>query len=416
MAQQPDSDRLIYIDNLRYLMVLMVVVVHGACAYANIFPWWCVTEVNEYRGFFNNLMLILMVFLMPVLFFFAGYFGASSLQKKGAAKFLKSKFLRLGLPLIIVVPIVSPTYSYIYHYTHNGFINKTGFLAYWLQYMKGAANLQMGLIIPIDYFHHSHLWFISLLLFFFILLALFASNIRHTDESTGSSQSVCLTPISLAIPFTLVVIGAVISYFGAILHFSDPFDPAPWVTVGNLLHFQPTSVVSYLLYFGLGVYGFYRNWLIKKKFPGHPTVWATICVIGSMIVITVFYQMTIHPSTSLILLYLTIHSLLCALFLITFIQLARRYWNNTSPLGRRMAANSYTIYLIHFLIVIFLQLFLVQWTGGPVLLKFFIVTSGSIIVSYLISQYCIRPFPRLSVYVIYLVFLFFLLTIQPTTP
>jgi len=415
MKLQRTPKRLFYIDNLRYLMVLLVVIVHGACAYANIFPWWCVMEVNEYRWFFNNLMLLLMVFLMPVLYFFAGYFGISSLQRKGTPTFLKNKLLRLGLPLLIIIPIVSPTYSYIYHYTHNGHINKVGFMTYWLTYMKGAFNLQMGVISPIDSFHHSHLWFISLLLFFFILLPLFSPrtlSLKAQDDPPLKT----LTAKSLLPAFVLVIIGATLSSFAAVILFSEPFNPDPWVTIGSLLHFQPMMLGSYIIYFSLGVFGFYRKWLTHTKFPGHPLLWATSCILFSIIMITVYQHLMIRPTTAKLLVVLSTRSLLCFLFLITSIQFGDRYWNKSSPLNRQLATHSYTIYLIHFLIVILFQLFLLHWNGGPVFIKFFMVTSGSIIISYLISRYCVKPFPWLSVCVTYVVFLFFLLTIQPTIP
>lgn len=394
-------------------MVLLVVVVHGACAYANIFPWWCVTEINEYRWFFNNLMLLLMVFLMPVLYFFAGYFGISSLQRIGTPTFLKNKLLRLGLPLLLIVPIVSPTYSYIYHYTHNGYINKVGLMTYWLAYMKGAINLQMGVISPIDSFHHSHLWFISLLLFFFIFLSLFSPR-THSLKKQDDPPPKTLTVKSLLPSFALIIIGATLTSFVAVILFSEPFNPDPWVTIGSFLHFQPMMLGSYILYFSLGVFGFYRKWLTRTKFPGHPLLWATSCILFSIILITVYQQLVIHPTTAKLLIVLSARSLLCFLFLITCIQFGDRYWNKSSPLNNQLAANSYTIYLIHFPIVIFFQLFLIQWTGGPVFLKFLMVISGSIIISYLISRYWFKPFPKLSILVIYLVFFFLLLSIGPS--
>jgi len=166
MTNTTESSRILFLDNLRYLMVLLVVVLHAAIPYSNFVPWWCVKVPNAHAVFFDVVILILDVFFMPVLFFIAGYFAISSFQKKGFRVFLRRKFKRLGLPLLIAIPIVSPTFSYIYHFTRNGFSAHLNFGIYWVNYMKTIADLPLGIMTSIDQFSQSHLWFMSLLLFF----------------------------------------------------------------------------------------------------------------------------------------------------------------------------------------------------------------------------------------------------------
>ena len=81
MGQKVTANRIGYFDNIRYLMVLLVVVFHSACGYSNNTQWWAVDDANS--TFFDYLLSVLGVFLMPTLFFIAGYFALPSLQQKG---------------------------------------------------------------------------------------------------------------------------------------------------------------------------------------------------------------------------------------------------------------------------------------------------------------------------------------------
>ena len=89
MLKKNDTSRIIFLDNLRYLLVLLVVVLHAACSYSKLTHWWCVSDSSS--PFFDDLLMVLDVFLMPILFFIAGYFAISSLQDKGINHFLKKK-------------------------------------------------------------------------------------------------------------------------------------------------------------------------------------------------------------------------------------------------------------------------------------------------------------------------------------
>lgn len=413
MTQNKDTNRILFLDNLRYLMVLLVVILHSAVSYSNVVPWWCVTELNEASVFFDIVLLFLDVFLMPVLYFIAGYFAISSFQKRGAWLFLKRKFKRLGLPLLIGIPLISPSFSFIYHYTRNGFSNHISFGKYWMNYIKGAGDFQIGIIDSIDHFSHFHLWFMSLLLFFFVIFVLYASKNRWHEAPVPLDSSGNTPEKSILIPLAVVGFISTVSTFIANLIFASPSNPEPWVTIGNILQFQPTKVVSYMLYFGMGIYAFRNKWFINTKIPGHPAVWTISCVLLSFCLLIILKQLMVAFSIGILFLFLSVRSFLCVSFLAAFTLWAVRYWNRPSHFNALLALNSYYIYIIHVLIVIILQLLLAGWSGGSVFIKFGIVSFASILVSYGISQYAIRPYPRLSVIAIYTLFAILLLIITP---
>lgn len=413
MMEHNDTNRILFLDNLRYLMVLLVVVLHSAVSYSNVVPWWCVREANEFSEFFDVLLLILDVFLMPVLFFIAGYFAIPSFQKKGLRLFLRGKLKRLGLPLLIGIPLVSPLFPYIYHYTRHTFFEDMSFCEYWLGYMKGAGDLRIGLIYSADHFNHFHLWFMSLLLFFFILFALYADKKKWHEDSVPVHASENASAKSVWIMLAGVGILSAISAFAGTLIFASPSNPEPWISVANLLQFQPVKVVSYLLCFVMGIHAFYHNWFTKTRIPGHPAIWTISCVVLSCCILILLKQLMMRFSITLLFAYLLARSFLCMSFLCAFTSWAVRCWNRPSHFHSLLAMNSYHIYITHFLIVILLQLLLTEWTDGSVFIKFGMISSGSILISYGISHYAIRPHPRWSVTGICLLFIISLLTVHP---
>jgi fucose 4-O-acetylase-like acetyltransferase len=120
------TDRILFFDNIRYLMVLLVVVLHSACGYSNYTTFWAVNDTNSI--FFDYLLGILDVFLMPTLFFIAGYFAIPSLEQKGKWLFIKSKFKRLGIPWLLGIVLLVPIINYIRYYSRG---NLTSYLSLW---------------------------------------------------------------------------------------------------------------------------------------------------------------------------------------------------------------------------------------------------------------------------------------------
>jgi hypothetical protein len=84
-------------------------------------------------------------------------------------------------------------------------------------------------------------------------------------------------------------------------------------------------------------------------------------------------------------------------FLGTFTAFASRRWNHPSPLSSELAANSYNMYLVHYVFVMTLPLLLSAWVAGPLLVKFGIVALSTVLLSYGISKYVIKQFPRFVV-------------------
>jgi glucan biosynthesis protein C len=186
IVQKESTDRVIFLDNIRYLMVLLVVMLHSALAYTNNAPWWTVNDENSI--FIDYLLGVLDVFLMPTLFFIAGYFALPSLQQKGKWLFIRVKLKRLGIPWLLGIFLLVPIINYIHLYSRG---YPTTLMSLWGKFalnFEEVLSLYTGFITSVVKFHQHHFWFISLLLVFFIVFAFLHDGRRKLLPSFFSSD------------------------------------------------------------------------------------------------------------------------------------------------------------------------------------------------------------------------------------
>lgn len=128
---QPRS-REFYIDRLRSVMTALVVLHHTAITYGAPGGWF----YNELKpsGTVSSLLLTLFVatnqaYFMGFFFLLAGHFTPPSLERKGYARFLGDRFLRLGLPLLAFILILGPlTDAMVTAYQGKGFWSTFAYL------------------------------------------------------------------------------------------------------------------------------------------------------------------------------------------------------------------------------------------------------------------------------------------------
>jgi len=107
------------IDNLRAVVILLVLAFHSVLAYLNYLPphpfafdqppflWRSFPIVDSARWMgFDLFCAWLDVFLMSFFFLLSGLFVWPSLSRKGAWTFLSDRLLRIGLPFLLVALLV----------------------------------------------------------------------------------------------------------------------------------------------------------------------------------------------------------------------------------------------------------------------------------------------------------------------
>ncbi|MDD2336322.1 MAG: acyltransferase family protein [Geobacteraceae bacterium] len=390
----PSRQRLFFLDNLRYSVVFCVVVLHAALAYSKLLPWWYVLDVDPGMAtVFDVIVLITDVFIMPIMFFIAGFFALKSIRKKGPWLFIRSKLTRIGIPLLVGATTIVPIIGYIYESFRSTETASYGYVAYWIKYLEGFGEFYVGYIASPAQFSHSYFWFLSLLFWFFVVFAILYSIKAKWfgNKSVVPEQRDSNDPYALPV---LLGLGVITGISLVIMMPSFVVDgQEPWVIIANLVQFQPTRLFLYVFYFPAGIYAAWKGWFANGNAVGRLRIWLPVCLGMILVFLGSFQKLSGGgtPSLSVLIVYCFARAFLCLSFLMVFISFAYRYWNYDSKVNRTFAANSYGIYLVHMPIILGLNLALVSWLGGPVVIKFCIVTVASILLSWCLSCFVLKP-------------------------
>jgi glucan biosynthesis protein C len=179
------TSRLFFIDHLRAALVIFVVLHHVAVVYGAIVPSFYYIEPPFNDPLAGLVLLVFALFnqawFMGAFFLLAGYFAPGSFDRKGPGSFLKGRLLRLGIPLILFIFVLSPISS----------------IGYWLM----PASLT-GITTPLTWQAYPHLlgmgpmWFLAMLLIFTFGYAAWR---MLTGNRTSSSMSKSSLPSYLVL-------------------------------------------------------------------------------------------------------------------------------------------------------------------------------------------------------------------------
>jgi len=163
---QTIPQRYYYLDYMRGCLLLILAIDHSGHAYAQTWGRLHFLEDFDRSVVFDVVYMFSNSMVMPGLFFLAGLFTTISLEKHGVVGFFKRRFIRLGLPFILGIPLLGPLlvypsnvlveglhYSlgeYITHYYFNNDLSVSG--PFWVLYAiflyAGIAALLYSLVPP----------------------------------------------------------------------------------------------------------------------------------------------------------------------------------------------------------------------------------------------------------------------------
>lgn len=152
--------RLIYVDNIRWTMVILVLTMHACDTYSPFGNWYYTDRHSGSTSttlFFAVYQSFLQAFFMGLLFFMAGYFTVPSVEAKGAASFVRDRFVRLGIPTLLYMFLIGPLTQYFLSDTWGG----GGFVHQWLTHLRDGEWLSES----------GPMWFCAVLLIFCIAYA-----------------------------------------------------------------------------------------------------------------------------------------------------------------------------------------------------------------------------------------------------
>jgi peptidoglycan/LPS O-acetylase OafA/YrhL len=367
-------------DYLRAFIVLLVLLHHSVLAYAVIWPaqprtfkifFAPIVDPQRWAGFdvlasFND------TFFMALMFLLSGLFVWPSLERKGGARFLRDRILRLGVPFAVAAGILMPL-AYYPSYAVTG--ADPGFLAY------ARAWLSLG------FWPSGPAWFIWLLLVFDAVAAGLHVLWRRWTANTQVPRHLGVYGRPPAFLATLLVVSALVYVPMELV-----FGAERWLTLGPF-SFQASRLLLYATYFVAGIQmgasgtgsGFLaRNVGLARRWPiwlsAGLAAYALRLAIIVMLVLPIAGAHRPLPLTLRLLSDLTL-VLCCGTISFAFIAFFRRFAIAHRPVFDSLSASSYGMYLIHYPVVVWLQFALLAVALGAIA-KGAIVYVGAVALSW----------------------------------
>lgn len=386
------SNRLLFFDNVRYTVIIWVTIFHVASGLSGHPEFIRDSNTHIFFTVFHGYSVTVM---MAIMFFAAGYFSTPSLKGRTTGAFLKNKLLRLGLPWLVGVVFLGPTMPYMAYYSRSfAGLQSDSYWDFWLRYMgSGLSNWHLPISFTANpIFHHQHFWFLSVLFVYFVVHALLRdARQRWGWPAVRTRQTGDISQWEFARAFLLTALAIVVG-----MTVSSPLN-LPSGTFAFFFSFNTGNVFLYGPVFSLAMYAHARGWYARGQAPGKKAAGIVFAALFVMAAIAAAVFFALGQESPLLLLFGILAAVLVNLLsLLIFTSLIFHYMNTPSAFNAHLAANSYNVYLVQYPVVLVFRLMNFSWEVSP-FIKFLAASIPALLVSYALSQYLIRPRPRLAV-------------------
>lgn len=160
-----NDNRLHYMDNLRAFAMLLGVVFHAALAYSTTLHQVWLPADSNHSGWIDVFFNFSHLFRMPLFFLVGGFFACLLYEKRGLAKLLKNRLVRVMVPFLVFLPVVTALIIASTVWAVENVENKTPMLVI-------SASFWGNPDAPKPPPSMMHLWFLYYLTVFYILTAL----------------------------------------------------------------------------------------------------------------------------------------------------------------------------------------------------------------------------------------------------
>ena len=230
------TNRLPYLDYLRFILTLFVIFHHIALMFSPIGAFASLVKNNQQNVVFDFIITYTDTFFMFAFFFISGIFFFKSLNKYGLKEFAKSRFTRLIIPFIIGWLFLNPIGYYIGYISTlitQGIPAEVSYSGYFInEFGKG--------------YQAGHLWFLWYLFFVQLVLALiFHNRIKLIESLKRISIKLYSKPASFLFTFTVF---AIISYWPLAYFTADLF----FINIYGPFNLEISRAIAYFTFFLIG--------------------------------------------------------------------------------------------------------------------------------------------------------------------
>lgn len=318
-----------YVDNIRWIFILLLVPYHAAMAW-NVWgePNYIYVESNR---IISSIVVFFSPYFMPLMFFIAGISARFALQKRTIGQYLLERTKKLLIPFIFGTVLLMPPMTYIadkfnYGYQGNLFQHYTVFFTHFTDLTGADGGFSVG-----QFWFILYLFLISLIAVGMILLQ---RNILHLKE--------------IDLPFVLIFLwGLPLPLFSGVL------------SIGG------KSLVEYTYIFLVGYYMFSNENVINKI---EKWKWTFFCIGITATIFNVY--MFIWSDTQQPLFHTTANYVSEWFMISSLLGIGKGYLNFNGKIAKYMSKRSYTFYMFHFIWVVLFQDLLYNVCSGNIMLLY----------------------------------------------
>jgi glucan biosynthesis protein C len=378
------ENRLYYLDWLRVFAILIVFLVH--CS--KIFDYHTTVVFNSVRSpvlsAFRDFSLL---WVMPLFFVVS---GAAVFLSKGSDKtgeYIKTRFLRLLVPLIIIGTfIINPLYVYIERLSSGQ--AASGFFQWYPKYFVGMYGFG-GNFAPLG--QGTHLWYLEFLFFYsLILLPLFVRSKKRGTSFLSRLSIHFERPWAVLFLFLLIsIVAAAFEIFG----------------LGSVRVMGGWDPISYLLFFTYG-YLIFSNAKIGETIKQYSPIYLAVAIILTALLLDSHFGfilkipgLTRHDllnddallplNQSFWVAIQALRGLLAWCWIIGLLGLGRRFLNFNYKFLAHANEAVLPFYILHHTAIYIIGFYVIQWSSD-IGSKFLIISIASFTIIMAIYEILIR--------------------------
>ena len=325
------GQRLVFVDHVRVVLTILVILQHLALTYGAIGPWYyqeAVPQESLVQAVLTIFILINQAFFMGLFFLISAYFIPRSFDQKGFANFVKGRLIRLGMPLLIYSICLNPLAMLGFRFSvHDD--SWLSSLPFWKFYL---ASLTPG-----------PLWFVQTLLFLNIFYAVWRKFTR-SQETRGFNDDNSLKYRDVIV-FTLVLT-------------ATTFVVRIWIPIGVFIPVLDLPSAShfpqYISLFILGMVAYRRSWFTNTTDSMGRAGFGIAAVTTILLLPLTLSNVStfgggVHWQAFA---YALWESVFCVGMCVGLLTFFRRRFNHQAALGRFLSTHAYTVYIIHAPIIV----------------------------------------------------------------
>lgn len=339
------------LDWIRVIATFVVFLFH-CFMFFNPFPWH-VKNIELDTGGILVLSLFLGTWIMPLFFMISGISVSLALQTRSIADFIRERFLRLGIPLLVGVFLLSPPQIYVERMSYGQF--NGSFFDFIPHYFNGVY-LDFGQNGNFA-FHGLHLWYLLVLLIFSVTTVFLFKRIR--SKTNMSLISFILFPVLLFVSGLIQTISL-----------------GGW------------DLIFYFVVF-VGSYYFFANDGFRPALKKSITLHLIIAIATSVVFISWFMLSPPTSGTYLDILYFFIRTLSCYSWLMCIFYVGNKYLSFSNTFLKYGSEASMPFYVLHQPIIV-LYGYLLKDIAWAIPLKLVVLIILSFVTIMLIYHFVIQ--------------------------